>query len=169
MGESPILAGDIGVDLTPLKILDMSDIIAGLGFAPVNHVDLGTYLNRRILNGVGNALRGRANPVKVMVLSSVKSSLKAKSPKVTCTTFPAAINDGCVCWAVTSLFGILIFSAIAVGNIIVIPRDINVVIPTLANLPIVPSSFPWLKTRIIIILAMGVEYKNYLYLIFLSV
>jgi hypothetical protein len=26
-----------------------------------------------------------------------------------------------------------------------------------------------LKTRIIIILAMGVEYKNYLYLIFLSV
>jgi dUTPase len=59
----------------------------------------------------------------------------------------------------------LIFSAIAVGNIIVIPRDINVVIPTLANLPIVPSSFPWLKTRIIIILAMGVEHKNYLYLI----
>ncbi|MNY52489.1 hypothetical protein D3C86_1881660 [compost metagenome] len=64
MGESPILAGDIGVDLTPLKILDMSDIIAGLGFAPVNHVDLGTYLNRRILNGVGYALRGRANPRK---------------------------------------------------------------------------------------------------------
>ncbi|MBF4190112.1 hypothetical protein ISX56_28925, partial [Serratia ureilytica] len=27
-------------------------------------------------------------PVKVMVLSSVKSSLKAKSPKVTCTTLP---------------------------------------------------------------------------------